>query len=138
MNRQPLALLLRFVQLLTLSGLQLFAGQVAYGSNWSFLKGAAIERFDDEDVRLLMATADEVVADPTTPATRQWKNDKTGHYGELRTLSEFSGPNNVRCKRLRVTNHADTRESKAVYTLCNMPPEGWRLVPSDFATPPKK
>jgi len=96
-----------------------------------------MEKLDDEDVRLLMEAVTAVVSDEVAPAKRQWKNQRTGHYGELRATSAFAGPNELRCKRLRIVNHAGTRESKSVYTMCDMPPDGWRLVPSDFAPPPK-
>ncbi len=116
----------------------LIVAEGAYADNWTFLKETPIAKFDDEDVRLLLDAANAAVADAATPAQRQWKNERTGHYGELRTLASFAGPNGAHCKRLRVTNHASGRESKATYTLCDLPPKGWQWVPSDFAPAPKR
>lgn len=108
---------------------------VVSGSNlWSF-EGAVAERLNDEDIRLLREAVTAVVSDPVTPARRQWKNAQSGHRGELRTLAAFPGPNGIPCKRLQVSNHADGRSSKAAYTVCELP-DGWKLVPTDFAPRP--
>jgi len=114
-----------------------FSLPVARGSNWTAFKGAAIEWFDDDDIRLFMAAVDSVVADEATPAERHWKNEKTGHSGSLRTMSAFVGPNGVRCKRLHIENHAGTRAGKTTLSTCDIPPNGWQLVPSDYAPSPK-
>jgi hypothetical protein len=106
-------------------------------SNIGFLKDAAIGKFNDEDMRLLNETVDLVLADEKAPAKREWKNAATGHSGTLQATTAFSGPNGESCKRLRVINHAGSIESKSTYTMCNMPPDGWRWVPSDFAPQPK-
>lgn len=108
-----------------------------HGSNLAFLKGSTAEKLDEEDIRLLMQAVTEVLADPITPTQRQWRNERTQHHGELRTLSAFTGPNSVRCKRLRVINYTDDRTNKTTYTLCDMIPHGWQLVPSDFASRPQ-
>lgn len=112
--------------------LVLMAANMSYAGNLSFLKDSAIAKFDDEDVRLLMEAVTAVLSDTAAPTKRQWRNERTGHFGELRTSSMLLGRNGVSCKRLRVVNHAGTRKSKATYTMCNIPPDGWRLVPSDF------
>jgi len=109
----------------------------ALASNTAFLKDAAIGKFNDEDMRLLNEAVDLVLADEKTPAKREWKNRATGNHGTLQATSPFAGPNGERCKRLRVINHVGSIESKSTYTLCNMPPDGWRWVPSDFAPQPK-
>jgi hypothetical protein len=110
----------------------------AYASNWSFLRNSAVAQFDDEDVRLMMESANTVISDPNGPARRQWRNERTGHSGELQSTAAFAGPNDLRCKRLLIVNRAGSKASRSTYTLCDMPPEGWRLVPADFAPSPAR
>jgi hypothetical protein len=116
----------------------LFAGIPAHAGNLSYLKDAPIAKFNDEDVQLMTSNAQAVLADAKTPLSRSWANSKTNHSGTAESLLEFLGPKGIPCKRLRVTQRADGRESKATYTYCNMDAEGWRMVSSEFAPTPKK
>src|SRR5262249_48915490 len=111
----------------------------AQAANLSFLHDSAMSEFNDEDVRLLTDAFNAVVADQKTPVSRKWKNDASGNSGELRALAAFPGPKGEACKRVRITNQAKKYSGKATYTVCKMP-EGWQLVPSDYAPmpPPKK
>jgi hypothetical protein len=132
MERQSNGLLLSG----SLIALTIVFAAIAHAGNMSFLKDSAIEQFNDEDIRLMIAAVNEVVADQHTPAKRQWKNEATGNYGSLQTAVADNGPSGEKCKRLRVENHAGSRAGKSTYTMCDIPPDGWRWVPSDFV--PKK
>ncbi len=111
---------------------------VATAGNWSFLSNTPMAKFTKEDLGLMVQTAEAVVTDAKTPAIRRWKNAATGNSGELKTLLAFTGPRGEPCKRLHIVNRAGKQEGKATYTVCDMPPDSWRLVPSDFAPVPKR
>lgn len=89
--------------------------------------------FNDEDTRLMMNAASTAVADDKTPNQHAWKNGATGHHGIVETLQSYSSAKGETCKRIRISNTAGSRTDRATYTVCNMPPDGWRLVPSDYA-----
>jgi hypothetical protein len=122
-----------FVSIVTM-----FAASNALASNLTFLNDTPLAAFTDEDYAIMRQNAETVLSDAKTPAKREWKNPKTKSSGTAETLAAFAGPKGEPCKRIQIVNHAAGRDSKASYTLCTMDAEGWRLVPSDYATPKGK
>ena len=110
----------------------------AHAGNLSFLYDAAIGKFDEMDLQLMTETATAVLNAAATPKKLSWENPRTGNRGSVETLIEFAGPNRDACKQLRIDNHAGSRHGRAMYTACNIDAAGWKLVPSDYASPPKK
>jgi hypothetical protein len=90
----------------------------AFAANTSFLKNSPVSYFTERDFELMMAAADEALADEGRGATREWKNSETGNYGQLEVLGAFKAPDGRLCKRLRVTNNAKAVESRATYSVC--------------------
>ena len=135
---RPLSPILATIALQVALGIESLAAIDARAANLSFLQDSAMGEFNEEDIRLLTSAFNAVVADPKTPATHKWKNDASGNGGELRSLAAFLSPKGESCKRVRITNQAKKTSGKATYTVCKMP-EGWQLVPSDYApVPPQK
>jgi hypothetical protein len=108
---------------------------LALASNLSFLDKATISKFKEEDVKLLMQTADKVLDSADPHATLSWSNPKTGNSGDITTVSQFTSTDGHSCKRLKVLNRAKTTESTAEYILCQVPGRGWLLNPEARPAP---
>jgi hypothetical protein len=117
---------------LALATLVLFASH-GMAANVSFLKNSPISFFTEQDIELMMAAADDVLADDSRGAKREWKNSATGNFGQLEVLGAFKAPDGRLCKRLRVTNNAKAVESRATYSVCLDADGVWKV---DAATKP--
>ena len=104
-------------------------------SNLSFLDKATIAKFKEQDVKLLMETADKVLGSADPRATLSWSNPKTGNSGDISAIGQFTSTDGHLCKRLRVLNRAKAMESTADYTLCAVSDRGWLLNPEARPAP---
>jgi hypothetical protein len=103
--------------------------------NTSFVSDAPIGRFTEEDLKLMNDNIDAALADQKLLVVHSWTNPQTKNSGTAEALRAFSGPNGIPCKRVRVTNRADSLKGQGQYTLCKMEGQGWTYVPKDFASP---
>ena len=102
--------------------------------NWTgLLKNTPAERFDKEDLRILVATNNKVLDETPDGQTLPWKNPKTGHHGEITVLRSFESKGRP-CKDLRVRNEADGRKGDNKLSWCKVDGK-WRLL---SASPLKK
>jgi hypothetical protein len=62
----------------------------ASATNLSFLKDSPVSYFNERDVELMMAAADEALSDDSHNATREWKNEETGNFGRMEVLGAFN------------------------------------------------
>jgi hypothetical protein len=108
----------------------------AFAANTSFLKNSPISSFTEQDLELMMAAADDVLADESRGAKREWKNSATGNFGQLEVLGAFKAPDGRLCKRLRVTNNAKAVESRATYSVC-LDANGVWMVDAATKPPPR-
>lgn len=110
----------------------------AFAGNLSFLTGAPISRFTDEDVSLMTQNAEQVLDSESPVAKHEWSNPRTGAAGFAEARGHFTATNGRLCKRLRVSNRAKgiATASEATYTICKHEDRGWTLDPSATAKPP--
>jgi hypothetical protein len=121
-------------QLVALAGLHISA---AHAGNMSFISDAPMGKFTDEDIKFMNANLDAALAESRVRTIRSWSNASTGHSGTAEVLQAFAGPNDVPCKRVRVTNQAGKLTGKSQYTLCRIDGQAWNFVPNNYAPIPK-
>ena len=99
----------------------------AAAQNWiGILKNTPAERFDEEDIRIFMETANKALDGAPENQPLTWDNPKTRHGGEITVLRSFESKGRP-CKELRVRNQADGRKGDTKLSLCRV--EGkWRLL----------
>jgi hypothetical protein len=109
---------------------------VSGASNLSFLDKSTVSNFKEQDVKLLMETADKALDSNDPRAGGSWSNPKTGNSGDVAVTGQFTSSDGHLCKRLKVLNRAKTMESSAQYVLCQVPGRGWLLNPEARPAPP--
>jgi surface antigen len=99
--------------------------------NTSFLKDAAVSKFDEQDVSLMMKNVDTALNEPLIPVTREWKNAASGNSGKAEITSAFTSSDGARCKRARLSNFARNGiKGTSTYTFCNRE-QKWMIMPGN-------
>ena len=99
----------------------------ALAQSWiGMLKNTPAERFDQEDVRIFVATSDKALDETPDGQTLNWENPKTGHHGAITVLKSFESKGRP-CKALRVRNEADGRKGDNKLNWCKVDGK-WRLL----------
>ena len=109
--------------------LLVLAAAPAAAQNWvGLLKNGPAERFDEEDLRLFMDTAQKALAEGKDDETLSWENPKTRARGDITVLRSFAWKTNP-CKEVRIRNQAQGRKGDVNFGMCQV--EGkWRLLSS--------
>jgi surface antigen len=95
------------------------------------LKNTPAENFDDEDLRLFMATSVKALNGPPDQGTVSWQNPATKSHGDVTVASVFTWHDHP-CRRLQIVNEARGRKGAHAANLCRVD-DRWRLVsPSDL------
>ena len=115
------------------TALFLLQTSLAQAGNSSFIIDAPIGRFTDEDIKLMNANIELTVADTKVRIVHSWSNPNTKHSGTAETLQALAGPDDVPCKRVRITNRAGNLKGQGQYTLCKVDGKDWTFVPNDYA-----
>jgi surface antigen len=104
-----------------------FFATPALAQNWiGLLKNTPAERFDEEDLRIFMDTAQKALDSAPENQPLTWENPQTKHGGEITLLRSFESKGRP-CKELRVRNQADGRKGDTRLSLCKV--EGkWRML----------
>ena len=112
---------------LTVLTLALACASPALAQNWDqLLKNTPAERFDKEDMRILVATNDRALDETPDGQTLSWENPKTKHRGEITVLRSFESKGRS-CKDLRMRNEADGRKGDNKLSWCKVDGK-WRLL----------
>jgi hypothetical protein len=118
----------RYNRSLMLGGLTaLLVAASAGAGNLDFLTRSPVSYFNDEDMNLLRGTVTQVLDDKDAYAKKSWSNPATGNSGQVEGRGGFTTAAGVKCKRVRVTNHAQGVDGQAMYTVCQDPEKGWAV-----------
>ena len=91
------------------------------------LKNAVVEKFGEEDLRLLMETWNRALDETPDNQALRWENPATRARGEITPLRSFTWKD-YRCRELRVQNEAPGRKGDPVsFNLCRVE-DRWRLL----------
>jgi surface antigen len=105
-------------------------------SNLGFLKNAPMGSFKDDDVKLMMQTAEAVLNSPDPGTTRAWQNAATGNGGEIKKLSSFNTKDGRECHRLQVHNYTKQHvESLSTTNMCRSQGGKWLIDPEAQPAP---
>ena len=91
------------------------------------LKNAVVEKFGEDDLRLLMQTWNRALDETPDNQTLRWENPATRARGEITAVRSFAWQE-YRCRELRVQNEAPGRKGDPVFfNLCRVE-DRWRLL----------
>lgn len=93
------------------------------------LKNTPAESFDDEDLRLFLAAAGQVLDAPAESAESAWSNPRSGAAGRFLEVGRSQDAQGQDCRRVRfwVSARSDIEQS-AVWTACRGPNGRWQLT----------
>jgi hypothetical protein len=106
----------------------LLAGPLdASAASLGFLSRSAEGKFNDEDVRILQATALTLLNDGALGQSQDWSNPNSTAHGTLKIVKVFQSTEGFSCKSLRVENSASGLHSRATYPVCEVRPGNWKI-----------
>jgi surface antigen len=98
----------------------------ACAANLGFLKGAAVEQFNDADWKMLDHAVDDALNNQPDGKGVTWKNEETGHWGTVTPLTTMQ-KHGLKCRKVRFENTAGKRTGQATFTYCDK--DGvWKLA----------
>jgi surface antigen len=106
--------------------LALVCGGAHAQSNLAFLKDSPVARFNDDDFRLLQEAGEATLKGEEVPATRSWRNAKTGHSGSVTATQRFTFETRD-CRRLRVDSQAAGMRSTTQLSACRNDTGRWTI-----------
>jgi surface antigen len=103
------------------------AASPALAQNWiGLLKNTPAERFDEEDLRLFMDSAQKALDSGKENETLNWENPKTRARGDMTVTRNFESKGRP-CRELHVRNEVPGRKGDTKLNFCQV--EGkWRLL----------
>ncbi len=124
-SRKNLRLHALIVCLITV--LLLAAPHGASAASLGFLSKSAEGKFNDEDVRILRATALSLLKDGVLGQSQDWSNPNSTAHGTLKIVKVFQSTEGFSCKSLRVENLASGLRNLATYSVCEVQPGDWKI-----------
>lgn len=108
----------------------LFYGAFANAAGWiSILKNTPAETFQDQDLRLFLDTAKQVLEADTEAQTVTWSNPDTGAGGSFLVLGQSIAKDGSLCKRVLFSVYATKSPArKAIWTACKSAKGQWQLT----------
>ena len=98
--------------LLVLSG-------TAMAATYGFLDQAPMRYFSAEDIAMMSANIDNVLADPDDNQEQTWSNDQTGNRGSAVSLRTFE-EKGMQCRRVLIDNHAKGTDDRSTADMCQV------------------
>lgn len=101
-------------------------GAPALAANWSFLKDAAIAKFNKDDMALFSRTLESGLEAAPNGKPVTWSNPETGARGSV-TVLETRTQGNRRCRKAQVQNKARGSEGSTAQWFCKEASGEWML-----------
>jgi len=105
----------------------LTAARGASAASLGFLSRSAEGKFNDEDVRILQATALSLLNDGVLGQSQDWSNPNSTAHGTIKIVKVFQSTEGFSCKSLRVENSASGLHNRATYAVCEVHPGDWKI-----------
>jgi hypothetical protein len=96
-------------------------------SSFGFLSGSAEGKFNDDDVRILQATALSLLKDGVLGQSQDWSNPNSTAHGTIKIVKVFKSTEGFSCKSLRVENNVSGLHNRATYPVCEVQPGDWKI-----------
>jgi surface antigen len=92
---------------------------LSVAQNVGFLKDSAVSYFSDQDVEMMMKSADDALDDDDVRAKREWTNAASGNSGKAEVLKAFKNSAGASCKRLQFSHLVHNGVTgRSAYTFC--------------------
>lgn len=115
-------------QLLTVSlSLYMLSALPAQGFNIKFLDNAAISRFDDKDIQMMLDTLDQALDQASDGSEVKWENPKTGHHGTIVPLNTKTH-DGMDCREADVRNFAGSFTGRGIHLMCKTGDGEWKAI----------
>lgn len=99
----------------------------AFAASLGFLSKSAEGKFNDEDVRILRATALSLLNDGALGQSQDWSNPNSTAHGTLTIVKVFQSTEGFPCKSLRVENNAEGLQNRTTFPVCAVHPGDWKI-----------
>ncbi len=100
----------------------------AFAGSLSFLSKSAEGKFNDDDVRILQATALGLLSSGVLGQSQDWSNPNSTAHGTITIVKVFKSTEGYSCKSLRVENSASGGlHNKATFPVCEVHPGDWKI-----------
>ncbi len=99
----------------------------AFAASLGFLSKSAEGKFNDDDVRILQATALSLLSDGALGQSQDWANPNSTAHGTLTIVKVFRSTEGFSCKSLRVENNAAGLHSRATFPVCEIHTGDWKI-----------
>lgn len=102
----------------------------ALAAGWvAALKNTPAEAFEEEDLRLFLDSASQLLKAEGQPEPISWSNPDTGAGGRFELVGRSTNAQGLSCKRVRFSVHARNRAAKtATWTACLNAQGRWQLT----------
>jgi surface antigen len=115
---------IRFVMLLGAVGT---VAAIAQG-NLGFLTKMPAGNFDANDWTLLKGAVRDVLNATEQDAARAWRNDSTGHGGNVRVVKSYKDDDGKPCRQVQVDSSAGGRKNSSMLNACRDTDGVWRAT----------
>jgi hypothetical protein len=109
------------------SNVQLVVPHGACAASLSFLAKSAEGKFNEEDVRILRATALGLLNSGVLGQSQDWSNPNSSAHGTIKVVKVFKSTEGFSCKSLRVDNSASGLSNRSTFPVCEVHPGDWKI-----------
>jgi surface antigen len=99
----------------------------ALAGNLSFLNNSAASKFNDDDVKIMQATAVNLLKDGTAGQSQDWANPNSTAKGTITVVKVFQSTEGFACKTLRLENSAGGWHGRSTHPVCQVSPGEWKI-----------
>ena len=99
----------------------------AEGFNTRFLDDAAISRFNDKDIQMMLDTLRQALNQASDGSETKWENPKTGHYGTIVPLNTRTH-DGMDCRDADIRNFAGSFTGRGIHLMCKTDDGVWRAI----------
>ena len=100
----------------------------AFAGSLNFLSKSAEGKFNEDDVRILQATALSLLSSGALGQSQDWSNPNSTAHGTIKIVKVFKSTEGYSCKSLRVENNASGGlHNQATFPVCEIHPGDWKI-----------
>jgi surface antigen len=95
-------------------------------SNVQWLRDTAMSNMTEQDMEVLLDTAQNVLDDGPDGEPQRWENKETGAKGVLTPLDSFEQDGSL-CRRLEAFNEVGGASGRSVFVFCRQEDGNWLI-----------
>jgi surface antigen len=102
-------------------------GNVQAAGEVPAFKDTVIAKFNEQDLKIMLATVDKALVAPQDGQALDWRNAKTGASGTVTPMNRLT-LDGLDCRRARIVNRFGSQTGEAIYRFCEKPKGQWKLL----------